>query len=174
MSMKLLKFVDGDAPLVQTSAMKFDNATNTLSAGPNVPKVWAGEVLESSTPAAGSYWLVDEKTGKLVGPISSVVMMHTELPSNKYSPSGVTEEHVEGVDFRNALGKAIDGKRAEYGVMYKNAAVKPSLMNHEERAQNRQAAVKREREVVAEQISGNAPAADAAAAAKKGGRKEKK
>ena len=58
--------------------------------------------------------------------------------------------------------------------MYKNAAVKPSLMNHEERAQNRQAAVKREREVVAEQISGNAPAADAAAASKKGGRKEKK
>jgi hypothetical protein len=169
--MKLLKFIDGDAPLVQTPAAKFDNATNTLTAGPNVPKMWVGEVLESSTPAAGSYWLVDEKTGKLVGPVTSVVMMRTELPSSNYSPAGVTDEHVDGVDFRNALGKALEGKRAEYGLTFKNAAVKPSLMNHEERAQNRQAAIKREREVVADQISGKVVED---AAPKKGARKEKK
>ena len=172
LSMKLLKFVDGDAPLVQTPAAKFDSNTNTLTAGPSVPKIWVGEPLESSTQAGGSYWLVDDN-GKLIGPVSSIVMMRTELPSSKYAPEGICEAHTEGLDFRNAMGKAIDTKRAEYGVMYKNAAVKPSLMNHQERVSNRQETIKREREAVELQISGKEVPAEAAAA-KKGARKEKK
>ena len=155
--MRLLKFVDGDAPQVAVG-IKFDNTSNTLSFGSNAPKRWVGEDSNngSSTNLSGCYWLVADD-GSICA-LNDVVLLKSQLTPVGATPKGVEDRHMDGVDFRNKMGRALESSRADYGVTYKKSAAKPSLMNQQEKYEKRQEAMKREREDVANQIaSGEVP-----------------
>lgn len=150
--MRLLKFIDGDAPQAAVG-MKFDNVSNTLSFGPNVPKRWIGQDSNngSSSNLSGCYWLVSDD-GSICA-LNDVVLLKSDLTPAGSTPKGVEDHHMEGVDFRNKIGRALESSRADYGVTYKKSAAKPSLMNQQEKYEKRQEAMKREREDVAQQIA---------------------
>lgn len=155
--MRLLKFIDGDAPQA-AAGMKFDNVSNTLSFGSSSPMSWVGKDSSngSSTSLSGCYWLVGDD-GSICA-INDVVLMKGSLTNVGSVPKGIQDHHMEGVDFRTKTGRAIESSRAEYGVTYKKASTKPSQMNHQEKYEKRQEAMKREREDISAQIAnGEAP-----------------
>ena len=147
--MKLLKFVDGDAPQSSTNVL-FDNTRNTLSLGPNALKQWVGDVQQQPS-FASSYWLIDDH-GKPLCALSQVVLMKGEVTEKGKRPTGISNSTIEGVDFRSKAGKQLDTGRAEFGQTFKSSAAKPSLMNAAENREKKMEGRKREREKVAATI----------------------
>eukprot|EP00758_Cryptobia_borreli_P004657 Tbor_TRINITY_DN4505_c0_g2::TRINITY_DN4505_c0_g2_i1::g.15823::m.15823 len=156
--MKLLKFVDGDAPQTSTDLV-FDPDTCSVSFGANCPMKWVPDISTATTAAddlAGCYWLIDDNGVPLTA-LNDIILMRAIPTARGATPKGVTDKHLEGIDFRNKKGKAIESSRAEYGATYKKAAAKPTMMAQEENYIKRQDVKKREREAIAEQVlSGNA------------------
>jgi hypothetical protein len=140
--MRLLKFVDSDAP--QTGhGSTWDPVTNTLTLQ-KLRGGWQGV----ATPAPGAYWLIDE-TGKPVRLFEEVVVMRRVGTA---PPRGISDEHVRDVDFRSRMGKQLESTRAEYGQTFKTAAAKAAAVNQEQKTTERLEKMKRERQEVAAQI----------------------
>ena len=166
--MRLLKFVDGDAPQTLDGA-KWNGSTSVLS----FPKLAGWQGKTEKTP--GSYWLIDD-SGKPVQVVEEVVVMRRI--SN--APQGITDAHVQEVDFRSRMGKQLESARQEYGQTFKTAATKAAAMNLETLREKKVENQKRERETVAGKIERGESVLDAkksrgeAAASSAQGKKSKK
>ena len=137
--MKLLKFVDADAPQTGHGA-KWNGAGSTLTF-PKLPGGWQG----TAVPAPGSYWLIDD-AGKPTRLFEEVVVMRRVTT---VLPKGITDDDVKDVDFRSRMGKQLESTRLEYGQTFKTAASKAAAMNQEELRAKRLDTQKREREEIA-------------------------
>lgn len=144
--MRLLKFVNGDAP-ASVQGAQLNLAAGTLSL-PSFNKSW--RKVQSSGSTEGCYWLVDDN-GNPVCAIQEVVMLQGDTSAR--GATVVLDEHVKGVDFRNKMGKALESSRAEYGHTFKNASGSAAIqMNAEDDRQKRQERMKKDRTAVAEQV----------------------
>jgi hypothetical protein len=142
--MRLLKFVNGDAP--QTSAsMRFDGNEMTF---PGLKKSW--KVVNQQT-VTGCYWLLDDN-GKPVCQLNDVVILKGEMDQS-VQPAPIRDDHVAGVDLRTKVGRLMESSRAEYGSTFKTAAANAAVqMNAEEEREKRQERARRERAAVADQV----------------------
>lgn len=149
--MKLLKFVNGDAPQTFAS-MHFDGKQLSF---PGLNKRW---VASKAAATSGSYWLLDD-SGAPVCLLNDVLVLKGELTADAV-PTAIRDDHVAGVDLRSKLGRQLESSRAEYGSTYKTAAANAAVqMNADEEKEKRQEKTKRERTAVADQIErGEEPA----------------
>ena len=144
--MRLLKFVNGDAPSSVDGA-QLNLASGTLSL-PSFNKIW--RKVNTSGATDSCYWLVDDN-GKPVCAIQEVVLLQGDTSAR--AAQIISEEHIKGVDFRNKMGKALESSRADYGHTFKNATGSSAIqMNAEDDRQKRQERMKKDRTAVADQV----------------------
>lgn len=156
--MKLLKFVNSDAPqTLAESELSVHRLTmkSTKAGGPRAAKTWALRPVSSATQ--GGYWLLDDQDQPICA-LNHVVLAVSDdahIPTSSAMPRGVGAAEVKGVDFRNKMGRQLERSRAEYGATYKTASKSArQMMNAEEVSEKRHAVMTRAREAVAEAIEG--------------------
>ncbi|CCW69735.1 unnamed protein product [Phytomonas sp. Hart1] len=155
--MKLLKFINSDAPQTLSGAELTSDRLSFPSpmAHAEMAKSWT---LHSISTAAqgGGYWLLDDN-GKPIGILNDILLAipaGEEVATCGSVPRAVITDHeVNDLDFRSKLGRQLERTRAEYGVTYKTAAKSAqALMDASELSEKRQERMRREREAVVESI----------------------
>lgn len=160
---KLLKFVNGDAPQTLAGAELSHTRLEfgSKAAHASLAKAWTLKSSEEEKASLrGGYWLLDENN-KPVALVDEVILAVPEEASGKdgktttcsSTPRGVTDEDIRGVDLRSKLGRQLERARAEYGTTYRTASKSArEMMNAEEVMKKRSEKMKREREAVADAV----------------------
>ncbi|KAG5487733.1 hypothetical protein LSCM1_08098 [Leishmania martiniquensis] len=157
--MKLLKFVNSDAPHTLADVqLRNQRLWFPGKRGDAAAKSWVIDSA-SSTSLSGGYWLLDDNNNPICE-ITNVLLAVPETAANAagsssglFSLRGVTDSDVDGVDFRSKMGRQMERERATYGATSKTASKSArTMMNAEEVTEKRQERMKREREAVAEAI----------------------
>ncbi|KAG5511919.1 hypothetical protein JKF63_07744 [Porcisia hertigi] len=173
--MKLLKFVNSDAPhtlegvQLQNHRLWFPCKRGNKAV---VAKSWTIDAAPSAS-LSGGYWLLDDNEN----PICEITKVMLAIPetglnaaaevvggggggssSSIFVPHGVTDKDVDGIDLRSKMGRQIERERATYGSTSKTASKSVrTMMNAEEVTEKKHQRMKREREAIAELIENNAP-----------------
>jgi hypothetical protein len=172
--MKLLKFVNSDAPhtladvQLRNSRLWFPGKRGNAQSA----KAWSIDTAPSSLQ--GGYWLLDDN-GNPICEITDVLLATPETVAASSSSvaalRGVTEKAMDGIDFRSKMGRQLERERATYGATSKVASKSArSMMNAEVVTEKKYDRMKRDREAVAEAIESNDPSL----LEKKGGKRAKK
>ncbi|AIN95288.1 hypothetical protein LPMP_030530 [Leishmania panamensis] len=162
--MKLLKFVNSDAPhtladvQLRNQRLWFPGKRGNAAVA---AKSWTVDVA-SPTSLSGGYWLLDDSSNPICE-ITDVLLAVPETAtrvagssSGTFAPRGVTDKDVDGIDFRSKLGRQMERERATYGATSKTASKSArTMMNAEELTEKKHERMKRERETVAEAIENN-------------------
>lgn len=175
--MKLLKFVNSDAPHTLADVQLRNNRLSFPSKRSTAHTVKAWSIDASPSSLNGGYWLLDDNNN----PICEITDVLLAIPETSLSsptasssvavPRGVTEAEVAGVDFRSKMGRKMERERATYGATSKVASKSArTMMNAEEMTEKRNDRMKRDREAVAEAVENN----DASITEKKSGKRAKK
>lgn len=178
--MKLLKFVNSDAPHTLADVHLRNNRLSFPAKRGNAQSAKAWSIDAAPSSLQGGYWLLDDNNN----PICEITDVLLALPetaaattyaaagsSSVANPRGVSEKEVDGIDFRSKMGRQMERERATYGATSKVASKSARLMmNAEEVTEKKYDRMKRDREAVAEAIENN----DASGVEKKGGKRAKK
>ncbi|KAH9598791.1 hypothetical protein LSM04_001566 [Trypanosoma melophagium] len=182
--MKLLKFINCDAPRVAADAFEVLVEEERIRVTPNSPtanrrngnskeSVQSWRMIGSTASTTGCYWLLNDDNTP-IGPIDEVMLAtrddtpnvhtnnnhHMNHDNNKRTPTGVEESHVDGVDLRSKMGRQLQRTREEYGQTFKTAAKNAALLMDAERLKaGREEKAKLERKRVVDAIeNGEEPA----------------
>ncbi|ORC93346.1 uncharacterized protein TM35_000012230 [Trypanosoma theileri] len=181
--MKLVKFINCDAPRVPADAFEVLVEEERIRVAPNsragnvgsrkngnsAEMVHSWRVVSSAPSTTGCYWLLNDDNTP-IGPIDEVMLAvrddthknnnNNNINNNKRTPAGVEESHVEGVDLRSKMGRQLQRTREEYGQTFKTAAKNAALLMDAERLKTgREEKTKLERKRVVEAIeNGEEPA----------------
>ncbi|KAG5512387.1 hypothetical protein GH5_08237 [Leishmania sp. Ghana 2012 LV757] len=162
--MKLLKFVNSDAPhtladvQLRNQRLWFPGKRGDAAAA---AKSW---VIVPAPPMSlsGGYWLLDDNNNPICEVTDVLLAVPETVPnaagssSGAFAPRGVTDADIDGIDFRSKMGRQMERERATYGATSKTASKSArTMMNAEEVTEKKQERMKREREAVAEAIENN-------------------
>ncbi|KPA73641.1 hypothetical protein ABB37_09773 [Leptomonas pyrrhocoris] len=185
--MKLLKFVNSDAPHTLADAQLRNNCLcfPGKHGAAQFAKTWSIDTAPASFQ--GGYWLLDDNNSPICEVTDVLLAMpasaaadaaasatedgFAQTSSSVTRPRGVSDAEVDGIDFRSKMGRQLERERGTYGATSKNASKSArAMMNAEEVTEKTHDRMKRAREALADAIENNDPTVTE----KKGGKRSKK
>ncbi|CBH15356.1 uncharacterized protein TEOVI_000548100 [Trypanosoma equiperdum] len=135
--MKLLKFVNCDAPNVSPEALHFSMSRQRVSlhsgdtsdrrsgsrssateGNASIGKTW--RIAEGGTPITGGYWLLGDNN-EPIGPVQEVILAVPEVKEADVTPRGINESVVKNVEFFSKFGRSMQRTRETFGDTYLSA-----------------------------------------------------